>query len=140
MNDKIREALVTALDELTGSALNFANNLRPDYSNSCVSHSDIDNQNNNVQGTHHEHEHPTVERPTITMTNDDALHILAGSTMGISDLDGVEYNVRLATADELEAGMRASSKKYGTSTPDAGWRYHAERLSQAYPDLLSWRP
>lgn len=76
---------------------------------------------------------PSIElRPIITVTNDDLINVLAGTTMGVMTLDGVDVNLRLATPDELERQMVAASEKVGIETvPPGGWRAHAERLTQS---------
>lgn len=217
-------------DIIADAALRIANKLRPDYSDTGISNSDIDNQNANVVGTVHERtldlsedwtpglsslptvdadsslqnafvqdwlqawarahtvygsdewmaaararseelantpfartpealiedasrfegilEHiqgtydytrheaeaaspsPTGGRPTVTLSNDEVLAILAGTTMGVRAVDGTEYNVRMATADELEVQMRAAAESAGVDPPAEGYRPHAERLSQ----------
>lgn len=90
-----------------------------------------------IQGTYDYVEHETeahvaslpTNRPTVALTNDDLVRVLAGTTMGVQSLDGTDYNVRLATTDELVKQMRAAAEKYGTSAPREGWAYHAERLT-----------
>jgi hypothetical protein len=69
--------------------------------------------------------------PQVILTNGELLRILAGHPLVCGGLDGNEYVVRLATADEFMAVNRVSVDKRRPGGPYAT-RAQAENLTQPY--------